>query len=69
MKTLIFAILGIIFFSLNHAMALDRVMIVSGHQMVASNNDADAAILHRLEHEFRAALLDLGISVTNPAYI
>ena len=69
MKTIIFTIFGIIFFSLNHASALDRVMIVSGDATQAAETSADADILMRLEHEFRAALLDLGISVTNPLYI
>jgi len=69
MKTIIFTIFGIIFFSLNHASALDRVMIVSGDATQAAETSADTDILMRLEHEFRAALLDLGISVTNPLYI
>ena len=69
MKTIIFTIFGIIFFSLNHASALDRVMIVSGDATQASETSADADILRRLEHEFQAALLDLGVSVTNPIYM
>ncbi|MDA0307319.1 MAG: hypothetical protein O2832_01195 [Proteobacteria bacterium] len=69
MKTIIITIFGIIFFSLNHASALDRVMIVSGDASDVSESSVDADILFRLEHEFRAALLDLGISVTNPLYI
>ena len=61
MKTFIIGLLGSIFFSLSQASALDSILLAPA--------TPDNASVQRLHHEFRGALLDIGVNVKSRVFI
>lgn len=61
MKTFIIGLIGSIFFSLSHASALDSILLAPA--------TPDNAPVQRLHHEFRGALIDIGVNVKSRVFI
>src|SRR6056300_118082 len=61
MKTFIIGLLGSIFFSLSHASALDSILLAPA--------TPDNVSVQRLHHEFRGALIDIGVNVKSRVFI
>lgn len=61
MKTFIIGLIGSIFFSLSHCLALDSILLAP-----ASSNNSD---IKRLHHELESALLDIGVSIKSRVFI